>query len=494
MTFFIKNLGIILCCIYYYIKLLHINISKKTYILLSIFTILLASFSIYLDLHYPFLTMPFLICFIAIFFLFQTKITLPVTITAVSISFVFSYSIFFLSAIITICINFLLYGEKSRVFTQLLCCILQLVLMPIPFFFKRLKKGMPFLYKRFYAIPGMIISLLVIFLAVSINYSDYNIFYIILIIFLLPSSILIYLYWKNNLTKTYIDRLNERNLADLNDVLSEKQKCIQQLELENQRLAKIIHKDNKLIPAMELAVQTYINELQDQNVVSSTGKQLLEELSKLSEERKGILFRQDIRCQKPESTRILSIDNLLIYMQQKALDSDITFRFALSCDIRYLVEHMIEEGELNTLLADLLENAIIATRYNKGHHILLSIGIVSDVYSINIFDSGIPFTKEVLVKWGLEQITTHQDDAGSGIGMMTTYEIVKKKNASFMIHELSPHGGLYTKEVSILFNHLGQYILHTSRTIEELAYLNQRTDLLIVPQAEIPPSSAKSQT
>lgn len=78
--------------------------------------------------------------------------------------------------------------------------------------------------------------------------------------------------------------------------------------------------------------------------------------------------------------------------------------------------------------------------------------------------------------------------------MMTTYEIVKKKNASFMIHELSPHGGLYTKEVSILFNHLGQYILHTSRTIEELAYLNQRTDLLIVPQAEIPPSSAKSQT
>lgn len=494
MTFFIKNLGIIICCIYYYIKLLRINMSKKTYILLSIFTILLASFSIYTDLHYSFLTIPFLICFIAIFFIFQTKTTLPVTITTVAISFAFSYTIFCLSAIVTGFISLYFCKKKFRLLTQLLCCILQLILMPIPFFFKRMKKGMPFLYKRFYAIPGMIISLLVIFLAVSINYTDYSIFYIISLVLLLISAVLIYLYWKNNLTKTYIDRLNEKNLADLNDVLAEKQEYIRQLELENKRLAKIIHKDNKLIPAMELAVQTYINDLQNQNTTSATGKQLLEELSKLSEERKGIIFRQDMRCQKLVSTKVMSIDNLLVYMQQKAFASDIIFNFALSCDLPYFIEHILGEKELNTLLADLLENAIIATRYNNGHHILLSIGIVSNAYSINIFDSGIPFTKEVLIKWGLEQITTHQNDSGSGIGMMTTYEIVKKKNASFMIHELSSHEGLYTKEVSVLFNNLNQYTLHTSRTGEELVYLNQRTDLLIVPQSKTPPKPAGHQS
>lgn len=136
---------------------------------------------------------------------------------------------------------------------------------------------------------------------------------------------------------------------------------------------------------------------------------------------------------------------------------------------------------MNTLLADLLENAIIATRRNNGHHILLSISIVSKAYSISIFDSGIPFTKEVLTKWGLEQITTHQDDSG-GIGMITAYEIIKKKNASFMIHEFFSDGGLYTKEVSVLFNNLNQYTLHTSRNGEELSYLNQRSDLVIIPQ------------
>ena len=482
MTFFIKNLGIIICCIYYYIKLLRISINRKIYLSISIFTILLSIFSIYSDLHYSYLTMPFLMIFLAIFLLFQTKTPLSVTIIATAISFAFSYTIFVFSAIVTGLILLPYPPDKANNLIQTLCCILQLVLMQIPFFFKRMKKGMPFLYKRFYSIPGMIISLFILFIAIQVNYTNYNIFYIIPLILLQISAILIYLYWKNNLTKTYIDKLNERNLTDLNNALSEKQEYIQQLEEENKQLAKIIHKDNKLIPAMELAVQTYINDSQAKNTDSTTGKQLLEELTKLSEERKGIIFHQDMQCRKLTSTKVMSIDNLLAYMQQKALESDIIFNISLSCDIPYFVEHIIEESELNTLLADLLENAIIATRCNNGHHILLSIGVVSKAYSISIFDSGIPFTKEVLTKWGLEQITTHQDDSGSGIGMMSAYEIIKKKNASFMIHEFFYDEGLYTKEVSVLFNTLNQYTLHTSRNEEELAYLNQRSDLLVIPQ------------
>lgn len=309
----------------------------------------------------------------------------------------------------------------------------------------------------------------------------YSILFFVIFFFSLILSLLIHHYWKSNLTKTYIDKLNERNLADLNNVLSEKNEYITLLEQENNRLAKIIHKDNKLIPAMELAVQNYISASNSEDTDTlATGKQLLEELAKLSEERKGIILQQDMQCQKLPSTKVMSIDNLLTYMQQKALESDITFNVTISCDIPYLVEHIIEETELNTLLADLIENALIATRYNKGYHILLNMGIVSNAYSINIFDSGIPFTKEVLAKWGLEQITTHKDDAGSGIGLMTAYEIIKRHNASFMINEFASENGLYTKETAVLFNNLNQYILHTSRTEDELADLNQRSDLLII--------------
>ena len=482
MTFFIKNLGIIICCIFYYIKLLHISINRKIYLSISIFTILLSVFSIYLDLHCSYLTMPFLIISLAIFLLFQTKTPLSVTIIAAAISFAFSYAIFISSIMIIGCFFFHNYGREFHSFMQILSCILQLALMQIPFFFKRTKKGMPFLYKRFYSIPGMIISLFILFIAIQINYTNYNIFYIIPLVLLQIFAILIYLYWKNNLTKTYIDKLNERNLTDLNNALSEKQEYIQQLEEENKQLAKIVHKDNKLIPAMEFAVQTYIKDFQEKNADSATGKQLLEELTKLSKERKGIIFHQDIQCRKITYTNVISIDNLLTYMQQKALGVDIIFNVSLSCDIPYFVNHVIGEAELNTLLADLIENAIIATQCNKRHHVLLSIGIVSKAYSISIFDSGLPFTKEVLMKWGLEQITTHQDDFGSGIGMMTVYEIIKKKNASFMIREFSSDRGLYTKEVSVLFNNLNQYTLHTSRNNEEISYLNQRSDLLVIPQ------------
>lgn len=480
MTFFIKNFGLIICCIYYFIKLLHLSMNKKR-ITFPIFVILLSSFSTFTDKYYSYATLPILIIATAFFCFYITKIKITISITTTVIAFALSYILFSISSAIIAGFTFFFPLHNSRNLFQLLCCVLQLLFMPIPFYFKRTKNGMPFLQKETYAFPVMVASIYILFAATTINNSMYNILLSILFFVLLILSLLIYHYWKSNLTKTYIDKLNERNLADLNNVLSEKNEYITLLEQENKRLAKIIHKDNKLIPAMELAVQNYISASNNEDTDTlATGKQLLEELAKLSEERKGIIFQQDTQCQKLPSTNVMSIDNLLTYMQQKALESDITFNVTISCDIPYLVEHIIEETELNTLLADLIENALIATRYNKRHHILLNMGIVSNAYSINIFDSGIPFTKEVLAKWGLEQITTHKDDAGSGIGLMTAYEIIKRHNASFMINEFASENGLYTKETAVLFNNLNQYILHTARTEEELAELNQRSDLLII--------------
>lgn len=483
MQLFIKNFGIIICCIYFYIKLLHLNISKKNCLLISIFSIPLTLFSTFIDSNYAYITMPAIIFLIAIFLSLVLAVNLSTSIMVSTISFAFSYVIFVLSSIISSTFTLLFPKNTNHIISQLIGLLFQFALMPLPFCFKRTKNGMPFLQKQFYSIPGALISIVIIFFAILLNTNTQNILYLIPVFLLLIAAILIYLYWKSNLTKTYLDKLNERNLTDLNSVLSEKLEYINQLEQENKQLAKIIHKDNKLIPAMELAVKTYLSASNDKNAdISETGEQLLKELSSLSDERKGILFHQDRQCQKLDSTKVMSIDNLLTYMQQRALEYDITFNVSISCDIPYFIEQVIEEKKLNTLLADLLENAIIATRHSKGHHILLSIGIVSNAYSINIFDSGIPFTKEVLAKWGLEQITTHQDDSGSGIGLITSYEIIKEKNASFIINEFSSDGGLYTKEVSVLFNNLNQYTLHTARSEEEISYLNQRTDLSIIPK------------
>ncbi|MGN0154024.1 MAG: ATP-binding protein [Lachnospiraceae bacterium] len=271
-----------------------------------------------------------------------------------------------------------------------------------------------------------------------------------------------------------------RNIESLNAELLEKEQYIEALKADNDRLAKIIHKDNKLIPAMEFAVEQYLQNSTAIDETAQTGNALLEELRQLSQERKGMIVQQDQKCEKLPSAGITRIDSLLLYMQQKAITAEISFHVTLDCNLQNFLEKNIGEESFCTLLADLIDNAIIATKYNNGRHVLLNIGTVSKYYAIHIFDSGIPFTKEVLVKLGQEQITTHADDSGSGIGLMQTHEILKKHGASLFIDEFTPDTGLYTKKVSVVFNKLNHYTLYTTRDEQEITYLNQRSDLTVV--------------
>jgi len=486
MSFLIKNLGLTLCCIYYFSKLLRLSRTKETIFQNSIVAILLATFSILTEQHLPYLTTLFLILFIVIFNMIQTKLPLSVCCTATTIAFALSYTTLSLSSIILSSFFMNIFKENTQIIFQSLCCVLQLLIMHIPFRIKRIKSGMPFLYNYIYAIPGMIISILILLVftyMTYISFQHFSIYHLIPIIILGILAFLIYHYWQQNLTKTYRDKLNERNLEDLNKTISSQSERIEMLEQENARLAKIIHKDNKLIPAMEYAVRTFI---QSNSVTTKdkivTGEKLLEELSTLSSERKGILHQQNMNCQQLDLTNVASIDHLLNYFQGKANENNIEFQSIISCDVQYLVEHIISEDDLKTLLADLLENARIATKYNNGRYILLSMSIVSNTYTISVFDSGIPFTTDVIEKWGLEQITTHADDEGSGIGMLTTYEILKKYKANFIIHELSKDNRTYTKEITVSFNKRNQYILQTNRPEEELIKLSKRADLQIIRQ------------
>lgn len=481
MQLFIKNLGIIICCIYCFMKLLHIALERKTRFFLSIFVMLLSVLSIYVDQYNPHFTMPLLVLLMALSNAFATKTRLSVSITTTAISFALSYSLFILSSTVVSALGILVSENPSHTLLQLLCFAVQLLLMPVPFLFKRTRNGMPFLQKQFYSMPGMVISLLLLLISTTINSGKfYNISYVILYFSLIILAFLIYVYWRNNLTKTYLDKLNMKNIESLNAELLEKQQYIEALEQDNRQLAKIIHKDNKLIPAMEYAVQTYIKESSPAAKDSERGMELLEELNRLSKDRKGMVTSQNRQGEKLPSCGITSIDNLLQYIQQKAADAGITFHVALDCNVKDFLEDTADETSLNTLLADLLENAIIATRYNNGKYILLNIGMLSKHYCLHVFDCGIPFTKEVLACLGQKQITTHADDSGSGIGLMQTYEILRQHNASLLIDEFEPESGLYTKKLSVVFNKQNQYTLYTTRNEEELAYLNKRADLIII--------------
>lgn len=485
MLFFIKYFAIILCSIYSYRKLLNFPSTQKYNISMLLFTICLSLITSFFESFFPYTSVLILILFTFIF-LTQTLHTLPeISMTATIVSYGMSYITFTISvAIIGIGVTsafHLSFSAYNHTLLQTLTAFIQIIITPLLFHSKRLKRGMPFLTNKLHSMTLMLISILLLFTALLLSNSNNSDVYVIPFLFIFLLATFIYLSWKNNITKTYLDKLKEKDITELNSLLDEKDLRIRQLEEENQELAKIIHGDNKLIPAMALAVESFIQDTASlAPAVSQTGNRLLNELNQMSANRKGIIHDQDFRCRVIPSTNVTSVDNLLKYMQQKAHEMDIDFNAAVSCNLKSMLHKAIAEDELNTLLADLLENALIATKQNCGHHVLLNIDLVEKFYVISIFDSGTPFSREVLINLGLKNYTTHENDGGSGIGLVTSYEIIQKHNASLAIDEYALRSGLYTKKVSVTFNHMRQYALYTYRDSSETALLRQRADLLVI--------------
>ncbi len=485
MLAFIKYFAIIICSFYIYGKLLNISHSQNHYTYLLSGIPCLSLGSLLLDFLFPQAT-DLMLILISFFFLLRiAKITPESAITTTIISYGISYIIFSLSALISSAILVFAFhvsiDSYSHLLSQALTAVIQIAITPLLFRPKRFRKGMPFIANKLNSYPLMIISLITLFAVVIFKNGNNSLLYLFPFLLIFLMAIFIYISWKNNITKTYLERLKEKDIAELNETLSEKESYIKKLEEENKELSKIIHSDNKLIPAMLLSVKEFIRDSSSlAPAASEKGMRLLSDLEQLSLHRKSILLTQDDRCRSIPETGCSSVDSILNYMKQKAHEMNIIFETAFSCDMKALVNENISENDLNTLLADLLENALIATKYGDHRHVLLSVDRIEDFYTISIFDSGVPFPKEVLVSLGLKNYTTHKADGGSGIGLVTSYELLKKYGASLAIEEFTQNSGLYTKKLSVVFNRLDQYTLFTCRNGEELDFLNSRTDLLVV--------------
>ena len=84
------------------------------------------------------------------------------------------------------------------------------------------------------------------------------------------------------------------------------------------------------------------------------------------------------------------------------------------------------------------------------------------MFCIEFYDNGIPFDDHVLSLLGKQYITTHENEGGSGIGLMNTIDILKHCHASFIIDERLT-GNSYKKKVSICFDSLGEYRVYTNK-------------------------------
>lgn len=486
----IRYSSILLCSDYIYQKLLNLNcftIFRK-----MLFALCGISFGLLFS-NLPSETHSFSYILLPVFHFFYYLVSSSLDKNLIFISLLFAYGIcygfFLLSGLISgLCLGlvgwFLFQGKDLPVsLLQISGALLMYLLSHISFRILRFKKGMPFLknqhFDNSFSLLALTILLCITFVfnqkSGETEHIEWSIFVFLLILILLLN---LFIVWRNQLRQTYLNQLKERDIKRLEEELADCQATLEATREENKDLSKLIHRDNKQLASLQLAVEQFLSSSEKGENQKQIGNTILQELKQETIDRQQVLSTL-ITPKSLPTTQISSVDHLLHYMLHRAQSYGIRLELSLSGNIHYLLEHVIKERDFLTLLADILENALIATKCNAGTNILLHIGIVESIYTIDIWDSGIPFTKETLLHFGKKQYTTHKQEGGSGIGLMSTYELLEKYQASLHIDESLGKENIYTKKLSILFDTKREYHLYTSREQEELAYLYKRKDLQI---------------
>lgn len=286
---------ILLSCFYLYHKLLNIekrpfNIELYCYIYFAGCSCLLYSISknIYYIVYFPALIILFFV-FIKIYTHTNYKTALITTVIALGISlcsFTFSAVIMTLFLLCT----GLTPENHFWILIKLVIGIMQYVLVHLPFQLKRLKKGMPFLYELNFNNIGCLLSMCIIICVIIIStpYTIHTYITISCLFLIFPCALLLISWWRAIITRNYRRKLQQFEMQQLKNELVQKEQEITRLLENNKALAQIIHRDNKLIPAMELAVNTF---LQNQNTLSpqqlkEQGLALAAHLQTMSQERK----------------------------------------------------------------------------------------------------------------------------------------------------------------------------------------------------------------
>lgn len=347
--------------------------------------------------------------------------------------------------------------------------IFQFVLLYLVLKIKRINKSFMFLHKRLdneFADIIMInssVSIIMVtcFIGALTNDIDTMSMYmfILFLIYVLAMIILI----QKTLTMYYKQKLLKDTIANCEKSNKEKDEKIERLSNEKYKISEALHKFYNRQEALKMAV---CDEKVKKNI-----QNLTEEFSKEISVIKGL--------DKIPTTGIYEIDNMFKYMQNECYLNKIQFNLNIEGNMHYLINNIIPKSKLETLIGDHLKDAINAVNKinTNNKEIFAILGIKNGYYELCIFDTGVDFDIDTMLKLGKQKVTTC--DNGNGIGFMTTFETMKETNASLIITENAPNEDRhYTKSVTIRFDGQFKYIIDTYRA-EEIKLLCKRDDIII---------------
>ena len=491
----IKHFFIYLGCIYLYYHLTHINVTSilQRY-MYAIAPVCLSLLTLFLRMYFPGAAniLPLLLLWIIL-----SCITLQpkITFVAAMLSFGISHGIFLLSGFTLI----FLVTPIRQIFPYIPYHIFLIIvggyeifLLKILFKFSRFRSGMPFLTSTHFINIGLCLCLLFLSL---LTYSQllphFNLSFIFKVIILLAISLAALIFWwQAQLTKSYLHKLQLLELESLRKELEETTKEMEHLKKQNEELGRLIHKDNKLIPALEAAVIDFLSaDGVEKN--KALGASLIRQLKELSGSRREILDEVSAARSRHFATGIPALDTLLDYFDRRAEARKMEFTVNIAPNLAAYVPSKISSEDITHLLADLLENAIIAVAPCASRKIRLQIYPYRKWFVIELSDTGIPFQEKSLLQFGIQQLTTHESSGGSGIGLMDIWKLKEKYHASIHITEYRDMAP-FSKRITFLLDHRSQYLIRTWR-FEELRAKSRRADLCTLPPGDEVSSSEKKE-
>lgn len=260
---------------------------------------------------------------------------------------------------------------------------------------------------------------------------------------------------KSQITKTYKNRMRDRTIEMQKIEIDEQARIMEELKSENLKLASAIHKYNKKFSSLEFAMKNVI----EKGIKTEFANEISVILEETKDASQNFAKEVETKSNKIPLTNNVGIDNMFKYMQEEARKKEINFDLKLNTSINSLLESIITKDKFETLIGDHLKDAIIAidASSNSYKSILVTLGLIDGNYEFTIYDTGIEFEIDTLLKLGQEQVTTHKEEGGTGIGFITTFETLKECKASLIIEEYNPEATNYTKAVIIRFDGKNEY-------------------------------------
>ena len=443
---FVRGFCISISTIYLYKKLMGISIPSKLSIILDIcISVITGLLAYWLEQHcFPCRIMgaAFIILGYMIIYYNQRFSTAGVvTAIALGLSLLLFAIAGVIESLITILVatlsSFTIQDLEAVPIFRIVAGAIQITLAYLPFKFDRLKNGMPFLQNATFDEPCLLVGLLLIAGTMLIR-TESDTSYLVGAV--LAFGMLLFSFWRFRLMQTYLLRREKEKTAAL-----EQER--RQLEAEADAAAYAASKERHGARRLAAAVQS-------------------------------VRDNPDMSISK---THIGAVDLILQYTAQRAEDEGVVFTFTTAGRVKTLFDGVLSGDELSTVLGDLLDNALAAVRYADTKNIRLHIAVMNGAPVISVMDSGADFEPDTIRRLGVECATTHPGDGGSGLGLMSVFDTLRRHCASFELDEtIRERDKLYKKAVLLCFDGLSKTRIRSDR--KEIAELkNNRKDILFMP-------------